>query len=83
MLAVLGLLDRTAQLTNLKSATSRREPLTREAALKTAALAEHGPRQHESGMDVLRTAASFKITCRRCHSPYGRVACLRDRGVSP
>ena len=33
------LLDRTAQLTNLKRETPSPEPLTREAALKTTALA--------------------------------------------
>jgi uncharacterized membrane protein YjjP (DUF1212 family) len=36
---MLGLLDRTAQLTNLKRATPCPEPLTCEAALKTTALA--------------------------------------------
>jgi hypothetical protein len=33
--AMLGLLDRAAQLTNLKRETTRPEPLTCEAALKT------------------------------------------------
>lgn len=37
--AMLGLLDRAAQLTDLKSETPCCEPLTCEAALKTAALA--------------------------------------------
>jgi len=35
-----GLLDRAAQLTNLKRETPCPEPLTCEAALKTTALAE-------------------------------------------
>jgi hypothetical protein len=34
-----GLLDRATQLTNVKRQTPRPEPLTREAALKTTALA--------------------------------------------
>jgi hypothetical protein len=80
---MLGLLDCAAQLTSLKTETARREPLTRKAALTTTALAARCPRQHESGMDVLCTAAPFKITDHRCHIPYERVACLRDRGVSP
>jgi hypothetical protein len=36
---MLGLLDRATQLTNLKTETPRPEPLTYEAALKTAAQA--------------------------------------------
>jgi hypothetical protein len=75
-----GLLDRAAQLTNLKRETPGPEPLTREAALKMTALAA---RQRESGIDVLCAAAPFKITRGRCHIPYERVVCPRDRGVSP
>jgi hypothetical protein len=37
----------------------------------------------KSGMDVLCTAAPFKITRRRRHIPYPRVARPRDRGVFP
>jgi hypothetical protein len=80
---MLGLLDCAAQLTNLKTETARREPLTRKAALKTTALAARCPRQQECGMDVLCTAAPFKITHHRCHIPYERVVCPKDRGVPP
>jgi hypothetical protein len=37
----------------------------------------------KSGMDVLCTAAPFKITRRRRAIPYHRVVCPRDRGVFP
>jgi hypothetical protein len=37
----------------------------------------------KSGMDVLCTAAPFKITSRRRLIPYQRVACPRDLGVLP
>src|SRR5258708_4941578 len=32
----------------------------------------------KSGMDVLCTAAPFKISRRRCHIPYQRVTCPRN-----
>jgi hypothetical protein len=66
---MLGLLDRGTQLNN----SNGRMLFERVRAR----------RQHESGMDVLCTAALFKITRGRWHIPYERVACLRDRGVSP
>src|SRR6266404_4950583 len=45
--AMLGLLDRATQLSNLKRETPCPEPLTREAALKTTALAATLPFAHD------------------------------------
>jgi hypothetical protein len=58
-----GLLDRAAQLTNLKIETPRPEPLTREMALPAHAVrARIACAGVKCGMDVLGTAPPFKIS---------------------
>jgi uncharacterized membrane protein YjjP (DUF1212 family) len=65
--AMLGLLDSATQLTNLKRETSRLEPLTCEAALKTTALAAtllfaHGQTTERTVADAERLGRALGVT---------------------
>src|SRR5258707_7851136 len=67
--AMLGLLDRAAQLTNLKRETPCPEPLTCEAALKTTALAAtllfaHGQTTERTVIAAERLARALGVTIR-------------------
>jgi uncharacterized membrane protein YjjP (DUF1212 family) len=64
-----GLLDRAAQLTNVKRQTPRPEPLTREAALKTTALAAtllfaHGQTTERTVIIAERLGLALGVTVR-------------------
>jgi uncharacterized membrane protein YjjP (DUF1212 family) len=66
---MLGLLDRAAQLTNLKTETVRPEPLTREAALETTALATtllfaHGQTTERTVIAAERLGRALGVTVR-------------------
>jgi uncharacterized membrane protein YjjP (DUF1212 family) len=66
---MLGLLDRAAQLTNLKREASFPEPLTREAALKTIALAAtllfaHGQTTERTVTAAERLGRALGVTVR-------------------
>jgi uncharacterized membrane protein YjjP (DUF1212 family) len=70
---MLGLLDRATQLTNLKRETSRLEPLTCEAALKTTALAAtllfaHGQTTERTVADAERLGRALGVTVKEL--PY-------------
>src|SRR5260370_2687199 len=85
--AMLGLLDRATELTNVKRQTPRPEPLTREAALKTTALAAtllfaHGPTTERTVIAAERLGRALGVTVRAL--PYwGQRTCALARSPGP
>jgi uncharacterized membrane protein YjjP (DUF1212 family) len=94
---MLGLLDRAAQLTNLKTETPCPEPLTREAALKTTALAAtllfaHGQTTERTvtaaerlglalGVTVLVLPYWGELTVKLSGAPVSQIVAAKPLGV--